>query len=579
MHRLLKRQLKKANLSTQQIEELSVFLDSVDAAYNGYENDLAQVENILEKSSSELYRLNQILKKDIEAKENLLDEVINSVPEIIFMLDQEGKWLFVNDAWTKTTGIAKKDTIGRSFMEFIEMIKNPDLDHLQSLPHNWPQDYQRDFSANFSDDKMAHFSIRFKKHFDENGKEDGIIGIILNLTDIRENEEKLKKARQAAEKAGYAKDEFLSTMSHEIRTPLNAVIGMSNLLLLDDPKEHQLENLGALKYSGEHLLQLINDILDFNKIEAGKIEFTEEDFSLKAMLDGIYANFSYLSKEKGIKFKIKKNTSIPDVLKGDVLRLTQVLTNLIGNAIKFTENGGVVLDIDLIKEKEDQLVLKFDVQDSGIGIKEENIDKIFKTFTQAEESTTRKFGGTGLGLAISKKLLNLQESALEVKSTFGVGSSFYFSLPFKISNQFNFSPQVTTLSNPSFGNLDGINVLVAEDNRLNVLVLKQFFAKWNVQYDLAVNGQEAVDKYRNNDYDLVLMDLQMPIMNGFDAAINILATDKAKNSNTPIIAISASVNDDVKVKAKASGMIDYIGKPFNPNELYQKLKYWVSLQK
>lgn len=388
--------------------------------------------------------------------------------------------------------------------------------------------------------------------------------------DRKRAEQNLIIAKQKAEEAATAKQQFLSTMSHEIRTPLNAVIGMTHLLLQENPREDQMEYLNALKFSGENLLVLINDILDFSKIDAGKVYFEEISFSIKDLIHGIKQTFIYRTEEKGLKLMVMVDPDIADYVLGDSTRLNQVLTNLIGNAIKFTEKGSVKIEIKLIKETNYLVEIEFSVQDTGIGIPADKLDYIFDSFTQAGTDTTRKYGGTGLGLAISKKLLELQNSKLMVKSTLGKGSRFFFRLTFKKSRKK--STQVLTMDlEEKYDRLKGTRILHVEDNVVNQIVAEKLLLKKGMLVDHAENGKVALEKLGKNKYDLVLMDLQMPEMNGYEAVKAIRSNKNPAIRSIPIIAITASVMTEVQEQIQESGMNDFVLKPFNPTELYQKI--------
>jgi len=396
------------------------------------------------------------------------------------------------------------------------------------------------------------------------------------LVDIpaRKNPElALIKAKERPTTANKAKDEFLSTMSHEIRTPLNAVIGISHLLFMENPKEEQMENLNALKYSSEHLLSLVNDILDFNKITSGSLLLEEADFSLDQILDGLQSIFKSKAEQKNISFVIRKGKGVPDVLLGDTTRLTQILTNLVNNGIKFTKRGGVVLDISKIRENNEFTELQFMVEDTGIGISDQKKEQIFKPFAQAETNTTRKYGGTGLGLAISKQLLEIMDSELHLDSELDVGSIFSFVLQYKkncslpICDETPNEKQVEKV----FASLTGMNVLIVDDNRLNTMVVQKLLSKWDALFDIAENGLIALKMATLNRYDLILMDLQMPVMNGYESSRSIRENDNSLNKDVPIYALSASTGANILQEIEECGMNGLIHKPFKPRKIYDIL--------
>ena len=570
MHRLLKRQLKKAQLSDETLKALEPFLDQVSDAYTEFNNDFLHVENILEKSSQELFQLNQKLKINVQSITARLERVVNNIQEVIFESDLEGNWLYLNPAWEKLTGMKVEDCIGQSFSEYFGNQDAAGAELYQHLAEKNDGVIRRVIEVDKEEKRWFEVSLRLTK-VDE-GVYTGCIGTIVDISDLKRIELDLLDARDKEKMANMAKDDFLSTMSHEIRTPLNAVIGISHLLLLEDPNEAQLENLNALKYSSEHLLGLVNDILDFNKIESGSLELEQTDFSLDHILNGLQSTFGRKAEEKNIRFIIKKDDLLPNVVVGDSMRISQILTNLVNNAIKFTETGKVVLDIEVARKSETKIKLLFQVIDTGIGIKEEDQSKIFESFAQANSATTRKFGGTGLGLAICKKLLKLMDSQLILDSTYDRGSTFSFTLDLGVSEKFIETKRSYSNTLPSFAGLDGLSVLVVEDHKMNIMVIRKFFRKWKIAFEIAENGQIAIDMASKKDYDIILMDLQMPVMNGYDSAAYIRSNTSEHNKHIPIIALSASAAMDVKNKVQKFGMDGHISKPFNPSDLYQTLK-------
>ncbi len=396
-----------------------------------------------------------------------------------------------------------------------------------------------------------------------------------DVTERKQVEKELIKAKEDALQSMRAKELFLSTMSHEIRTPMNAVIGMTHLLLQEDPKPDQVPNLQTLKFSAENLLVLINDILDFSKIEAGKISFEETNFNLRNFINGIRNSFDFKAKEKGIAFKILLDSELPEFIVGDSVRLSQIISNLVGNAVKFTEQGRVSLDVLQEECDADSVLIKFMVTDTGIGIPEDKIRDVFEQFTQASTDTTRIYGGTGLGLAIVKRLLQMQDSQIGVESELGKGSKFWFLLRFKLGAgpmPFPASEQPPAFE---FVPLPSTRVLLVEDNEINQIVATKFLNKWGLELDYAANGDIALEKISSGAYQIVLMDLQMPVKDGYETAKAIRQMVGDYFATVPIIALTASAMSDVKAKVVAAGMDDYISKPFNPSELYQKIAKYI----
>lgn len=571
-NRLLKRQLKKINFTDQQLEEFTPFLEMVNQAYSEFSIDIQHIEHILEISSQELFNANQKLQSSVDRITNKLERVANNIQEVIFETNIKGEWEYLNPAWELMTGFKVNKCIGRPYQEYLQYSSENQFSFLDELKNAKTNALKKVININTQHNGTRWIEISVSLVKDQQGQPTGTIGTIVDITRQKEIEKSLIEARDKERKANNAKDEFLSTMSHEIRTPLNSVIGMTHLLLLEDPKEDQLENLQALKYSSEHLLGIVNDVLDFNKIESGLIELEHNDFSLDHMLNGIQSTFGNKAAEKNIRFVIKKDDLLPQVVIGDTVRFNQVLTNLTNNAIKFTSEGKVVLDIEVIEQTDEYVDLLIEVTDTGIGIAKENQGKIFEYFSQASSNTTRKYGGSGLGLAICQKLLKLMGSELTVESELGKGSIFSFTIRFGASKKFIQSQTSNNVSASSFAGLNDFYVLVVEDHKMNILVIKKFFNKWNVNVEIAENGEIAVAMASKNNYDMILMDLQMPVMNGYDAAQAIRDSGISHNESIPIYALTASASIDVEEKVRRYGMNGHISKPFNPSELYQKLK-------
>lgn len=382
---------------------------------------------------------------------------------------------------------------------------------------------------------------------------------------IKKKNKKLKRAIKKAETAARVKSDFLSVMSHEIRTPMNAVIGTIHLLLDENPKKTQLEHLKTLKFSSENLLILINDILDYSKVESGNVELEHIDFHLRELTKGLGNTYEQKAIENGVKFNILIDHNIPSMLKGDPARLTQILNNLISNAFKFTPNGEIKLLIHLLAKSNGRVKLEFAVEDTGIGISKDKLKLIFESFTQAHADTTRKYGGTGLGLAITKKLIKLFDSQIFVKSKVRRGSKFYFSLYMEEAAHANAAVVVDdTMMKDA---VKDKRVLVVDDNEINLMMAKKFLDKWGLISDVVISGKEALEQVFNADYDLILMDLQMPEMDGYEVTSTIRSLDNLELKNIPIVAVSADTYENVKYKIAEVGMNDFLSKPFNPLEL------------
>jgi signal transduction histidine kinase/CheY-like chemotaxis protein len=376
---------------------------------------------------------------------------------------------------------------------------------------------------------------------------------------------RLKNAADQAREGLRVKSEFLSTMSHEIRTPLNSVIGMAHLLQRNNPRKDQQESFEVLLFSANNLLSIVNNILDYNKIEAGKIHFEQIRMDVPAISKNILAGLKTLADEKRIQLLLDMDPRIDSYVIGDPTRTAQVLNNLVHNGLKFTSKGSVTLSVKLKSVEPGFADLQFAVHDTGIGIPSDKKELIFERFTQADSSTSRRYGGTGLGLSISQKILQLQGTGLMIESEYGKGSTFLFTQKFPLTQQKLLPSKNEVKAADDQKPLVGVDILLVEDNPMNVLVAQTFLERSGASIDVAVNGQEAIEKFDRTRHKLILMDLDMPVLDGYQA------TRLLRNQGelVPIIALTASLPYEVQYEVNQAGLSDIMVKPFNPDELHR----------
>jgi PAS domain S-box-containing protein len=507
-------------------------------------------------------------KKKAEEELQILSLVASKTDTGVAITNEKGEITWVNEALENLVGYSLDELSGKMLGDLLsssetdkEVIFNARKKALNK------QAYTIEVFAHKKDRTPIWLSVANTPIINALGQLERQVELIYDITKRKQIEREMLESREQALQLSEAKEMFLSVMSHEIRTPLNAVIGMTHLLLDNNPKESQINDLNILKFSGENLLNIINDILDFTKIETGNLQLESLPFDLHSLSVDIINSLQMSAGKRGNLLSLFYDDTIPEQLLGDKTRLYQVIINLIGNAIKFTENGKVDLVITQKEKTESKVTIYFEIKDTGIGIPKDKQSYIFETFTQARADISRKYGGTGLGLAITKKLLKLYNSEINVESTEGKGTIFSFAIKF---NQLS-ATYVATKQTSSTTVFTDKKILVVDDNEVNILIAKRFLTKWGLVIDFATNGEEAINKVMNNIYDLIFMDIRMPGIDGFDTTRIIREIEGDYFKTVPIIALTASTLHNENIKFKECGMNGHILKPFNPDEIKEVL--------
>lgn len=546
-----------------------------DVLFNGavYKDDNGQVLGVV------------IVARDVTAQK-LLSKYSRSLIEAsrdpLFTISPDGKITDVNEASVNITGVSREKLLDTDFFDYFTDPARAREGYQQVFANGFVADYP----LTIIDGELTDVLFNGAVYKDDRGNVIGAVMVSRDITEQKRIEKELReakvfaelaaliaeeakgdaeKATQRAENAANSKQQFLSNMSHEIRTPMNAIIGFTKVVLKTDLSSKQREYLTAIKMSGDALIVLINDILDLAKVDAGKMTFEYIPFKMTLSIASMMHLFETKIQEKNLVLKREYDAHIPDVLLGDPVRLHQIILNLMSNAVKFTSRGAITVSANLLHSDAEKATIKFSIQDTGIGIPADRLEHIFENFQQASGSTSRLYGGTGLGLAIVKQLVEQQQGSVHVESKLGEGSTFSFILDFQktnavaemVTDDFEFDTEVKN-----------IKVLVVEDMALNQLLMKTLLDDFGFERDIAHNGRIAVEKLESRAYDIILMDLQMPEMNGFEATEYIRNVMKSK---IPIIALTADVTTVDLAKCKAVGMNDYIAKPVDERVLYNKI--------
>jgi len=491
------------------------------------------------------------------------EAVVEDGSDIIFIVDFHGKILYHNSSVHETLGYRAKSLIGKNFFDYILPSTLTDLKtkFRQTQKRAYTEKVEFQFLCADRSYRFLEFNAINLKH------KEGLTGLILDCRDITQRkwdaEEMLRLQK--------AREQFLANISHEIRTPINGIAGMANLLGQNPSPEERETYLNAIKHSADNLKVIINDVLDMAAIASGKLRFEKIAFNLKDLIPSLVGTFTYQAREKKLSLNYSVDEGLNKFLLGDPVRLNQILINLISNAVKFTHNGSIEVVCAIEREQRDVCWVRIEVKDTGVGIPAEKLNTIFESFSQADASVTRKYGGSGLGLTIAKQLVELQKGRITVRSQEHEGSTFIVLLPYPIGKGKSLSKKITSdhhkqevVKSPQ------LNVLLVEDNDINRLYAKSILKNWHCRIDTAENGLVAIEQIKNYTYDVVLMDVQMPVMDGFE-------TTKAIRMMSPpqrdviIVALTANGTKADVQKCLAAGMNDYLSKPFTPEDLYHKL--------
>gem|GEM_PF-2061513 len=565
-HKLLNRQVRKAKISEPLTEEVKKVLELVNQTYHETDQYIGRLNHAMSLSSKEMTILqkeiqskNEILSQKVQDSESEIDyqksvfnSVSKSIPVGIFIVNREGEYTYVNDSALKIVHEEREELVGKKWFDYCQSVGIQISDHskiVDSLSGDEPNVF-----------KLTHIPEKVVKMTCLRISDGGIVGCVEDITKIEVFKAKTKEAVAKSEEANRAKSFFLANMSHEIRTPLNGILGLSTLLKSEGLTEEQMIKVKSIEESGKHLMHLINDILDLSKIEAGALELNMNSYSPRQIIDSVLRLLEEKAQEKGNRMSIRYSGEIPEYVKTDDLRFKQIVLNLLGNAIKFTDAGDISI---FVSYQNDHIHLQ--ISDSGIGMSEDQVGKLFSRFYQADNASTRNFEGTGLGLAITKNLIELFEGEISCSSTKGKGTTF--KLDFKAEKilepiKTEASEEGDTLN---LGEKIKLRILVAEDNKVNQMVINAFLNNLGYQPKIVNDGKEAIDELDSQDYDLVFMDIQMPRMSGLDAIKYIRHSDKLKKIK--VFALTAGAMEQEREKILKAGADEYLTKPIEPEKI------------
>jgi len=545
---------------------LSMEADILDFKLQRALKDKNVVNSLLTKTSEDLKRA----LREQERQAERLNTLLNTIPALVYFKDNDFRYQLVNKAFLEFSGLARKDVMGKTLKEVFH----------HYLPQGRYQELEKQVIKNGSffynveeqveqNEKKIWVHTNIAPVRSREGEIIGLIGVSWDISSQKNYELQLKQARDLAEAGVHIKDLFLTNMSHEIRTPLNGIIGMAEILGQTNLEKNQNDYLTSLLKSATHLMGIVEDVFEFSAIETGKFKPETGKFSMPSLISHLENEFKSETKDRGIDFSVNIDPKLPEFFTGDEASLRKVLRNLLNNAIKFTHEGSIRLRITPEKSmKNNPVTVRFEVEDTGIGIKDVHLNKIFESFSQVDISSTKSYQGTGLGLAISKSLVEIMKGKIGVKSKEGKGSLFSFAIPLRTEMPEKESFDETKIIEL----LKGFRILMVEDNLINQKISKITLEKSGCKLDVANNGKEGLEKYIQNPYDLILMDIQMPVMDGLEATRQIRKFEEEQGGRHAfIVALTANAMESDRKKAMAAGMDGFIAKPFNPKELFKIL--------
>ncbi len=553
-----------------ELEKLKMESEIQSFKINRLIKDKNVLNSLLNKTSTDLKRALQELEKRAEE----LNILLNTIPAFVFFKDKEYRYQLVNKAFIDFAQIPPEEVIGKKLTEVYPDYKDSSeyIKKEKEVIENGKSFYNIE-ELLIKGDKYLWVNTNLAPVVDSKGSIIGLIGISWDITSQKNYQQELKRAKELAEEGARVKTEFLTNMSHEIRTPLNAIVGMAEILKKSNINKEQKEYIDILLSSGDDLINLINDIFEYSALESGKVILKNEKFSLHSFLFEFGKKIEKKAKAKNLNFELKYSKSLHDKVIGDKKRLEEILNNITDNALKFTNNGYIKIVVNCMENRQkENCIIKFTIEDTGIGIKEEDGKKLFNSFSQIDSSSTKQYKGTGLGLVISKKLVEMMGGEIGFSSQPGKGSVFWFTAQLGIEIDKTESVIGDTEEQKIKEILKDFRILLVEDNLINQKITKFTLIKTGCKVTVANNGLEAVNLYKNNNFDLILMDIQMPVMDGLEATMKIREIEKTEDERHAfIVALTANALPSDMEKCMQAGMDGFIAKPFKPSDLFHVL--------